>query len=45
VSLPFRHRLFLALVGIGTLPLAAALVVLALQVRSAGSPAGPRALE
>jgi two-component system nitrogen regulation sensor histidine kinase NtrY len=45
VSLPFRHRLFLALVGIGTLPLAAALVVLALQVRSAGSPAGPRALD
>ncbi len=43
MSLPFRRRLFLALVGIGTLPVATALVVLAVQLRSAGSPAGPRA--
>jgi signal transduction histidine kinase len=43
VPLPFRHRVFLALVGLGTLPAAAALVVLALQARSAGSPAGPGA--
>jgi signal transduction histidine kinase len=43
VSLPFRRRLFFALVGIGTLPVATALVVLAVQLRSAGSPAGPRA--
>lgn len=45
MSLAFRHRLFLALVGIGTLPVAAALVMLGLQVRSASSPAGPRALD
>jgi signal transduction histidine kinase len=31
------------MVGLGTLPLAVALVVLALQVRSTGSPTGPRA--
>ncbi|MDH4350339.1 MAG: HAMP domain-containing histidine kinase [Gemmatimonadota bacterium] len=43
MSLPFRHRVFLALVGLGTLPAAAALVVLAVQARSAGSPAGPGA--
>jgi signal transduction histidine kinase len=43
VPLAFRHRLFLALVGLGTLPVAAALVVLALQMRSAASPTGYRA--
>jgi signal transduction histidine kinase len=43
VPLTFRHRLFLALVGLGTLPVAAALVVLALQMRSAASPTGYRA--
>ncbi len=43
MRLSFRHRLFLAMVGLGTLPLAVALVVLALQVRSASSPAGTRA--
>jgi signal transduction histidine kinase len=43
VTLTFRHRLFLALVGLGTLPVAAALVVLALQMRSAASPTGYRA--
>lgn len=43
MPVPFRYRLFLGLLGLGTLPLAAALVVLALQVRSTGSPAGPRA--
>jgi signal transduction histidine kinase len=42
VPLTFRHRLFLALVGLGTLPVAAALVVLALQMRAA-SPTGYRA--
>ena len=39
----FRHRLFLAMVGLGTLPLAVAMIVLALQVRSTSSPAGTRA--
>jgi signal transduction histidine kinase len=43
VRLAFRRRLFLGLVGLGTVPLAAALVALALYVRSAGSPTGPRA--
>jgi len=43
VSLPFRRRLFLGLVGLGTLPAALALVVLAVQMRSAGSQAGPGA--
>jgi signal transduction histidine kinase len=43
VPLGFRHRLFLALVGLGTLPVAAALVMLALQMRSAASPTGYRA--
>jgi signal transduction histidine kinase len=42
MHLSFRHRLFLALIGLGTLPLAAALLVLALQVRSSGSPVGLR---
>jgi signal transduction histidine kinase len=31
------------MVGLGTLPLTVALLILAIQVRSAGSPAGPRA--
>ena len=39
----FRQRMFLGLVALGTLPLAAALVVLALEIRTAGSPAGARA--
>jgi signal transduction histidine kinase len=43
MRLSFRHRLFLAMIGLGTVPLAIALLVLALQVRSAGSPAGTRA--
>lgn len=43
MRIPFRSRIFLGLLGLGTLPLAAALVVLALQARSTGSPAGPRA--
>jgi signal transduction histidine kinase len=43
VRLTFRHRLFLALVGLGTLPVAAALVVLALQMRSVSAPTGYRA--
>jgi signal transduction histidine kinase len=43
VPIGFRHRLFLVLVGLGTLPVAAALVVLAFQVRSAASPTGYRA--
>ena len=43
MPLSFRHRVFLGLVGLGTLPLAIVLVVLALQMRSTGSPAGLRA--
>lgn len=43
MPLPFRRRLFLGLVGLGTLPAAVALVVLAVQIRSAGSQAGPGA--
>ena len=43
MRLSFRHRLFLAMVGLGTLPLAVAMLVLALQVRSTSSPAGTRA--
>jgi signal transduction histidine kinase len=42
VRLTFRHRLFLGLTILGTVPLAAALVTLALYVRSTGSPTGPR---
>ena len=42
MRLPFRRRLFVGLVALGTLPLAAALLALALYVRS-GSPVGPRA--
>ncbi len=43
MRLLFRHRIFLGLVGLGTLPLAAALVVLALQAWSTRSASGPRA--
>ncbi len=43
MRLTFRRRLFLTMVGLGTLPLTIALLILAIQVRSAGSPAGPRA--
>jgi len=43
VSLPFRRRLFLALVGLGILPAAGALIVLAVQIRSTGSGRGPGA--
>lgn len=43
MPLTFRHRLFLGLTVLGTVPLAAALVTLALYVRSSASPAGPRA--
>ncbi len=42
MRLPFRRRLFLGLVLLGTAPLAATLGVLALQQRSGGSSAGPR---
>ncbi len=43
MRLSFRRRLFVVMVGFGTVPLAAALLVLALQVRSSASPSGPRA--
>lgn len=43
MPLPFRRRLFLALVGLGILPAAGALLVLAVQIRSTGSGAGPGA--
>lgn len=43
MRLAFRHRLFLGLVALGTVPLAAAMVALALYVRSTASLAGPRA--
>jgi signal transduction histidine kinase len=43
MRLTFRHRLFLGLIALGTVPLAAALVALALYVRSTASLAGPRA--
>jgi signal transduction histidine kinase len=43
MRLPFRRRLFLGLVLLGTAPLAATLLVLTLQQRSGGSSAGPRA--
>lgn len=43
MRLTFRHRLFLGLTVLGTVPLAAAMVTLALYVRSTASPAGPRA--
>jgi signal transduction histidine kinase len=43
MPLSFRHRLLVGLVALGTLPLAAALVALALFFGSAGSPIGPRA--
>ncbi len=43
MALSFRHRVFLGLAGLGTLPLAVALVVLALLVQSTRSPTGRRA--
>jgi signal transduction histidine kinase len=43
VSLPFRRRLFLAIVGLGILPAAGALFVLAVQIRSTSSGRGPGA--
>ncbi len=43
MRLLFRHRIFLGLVALGTLPLAAALAVLALQAWSTGMGSGPRA--
>lgn len=42
MSLPFRHRVFLALLGLGILPAAVTLVVLAVQTQSVGSPVGMR---
>lgn len=39
----FRQRMFLGLAALGTLPLAAALVVLALEIRATGAAGGPRA--
>ncbi|MBI4501028.1 MAG: HAMP domain-containing histidine kinase [Gemmatimonadetes bacterium] len=41
MALTFRQRVFLGLVGLGTLPLAGALLVLALEIRGTGSAAGP----
>ena len=43
MRLSFRHRVFLGLLALGTLPLAAALLGLALQVRSADPFTGARA--
>ena len=43
MRLSLRRRLVLAMVGLGTLPLATAMLVLAFQVRSTASPEGPRA--
>jgi len=43
MRLSFRHRVFVGLLALGTLPLAAALVFLALQVRSADTSSGARA--
>ena len=43
MRLQFRRRIFLGIVALGTLPVAAALLVLALAVRSSGSSVGPRA--
>lgn len=43
MRLSFRRRIFLGLVVFGTVPLTAALLVLAVQVRSTGSSIGPRA--
>jgi two-component system, NtrC family, nitrogen regulation sensor histidine kinase NtrY len=42
MPLTFRRRVFLGLVALGTLPLAAALAVLAWQATTRASPAGPR---
>ncbi len=41
MPLSFRRRVFLGLVGLGTLPLAGALAVLVLELRGTTSPAGP----
>jgi len=43
MRLSFRHRLFVGLLALGTIPLAAALVVLALQIRSVDPSTGARA--
>ena len=43
MRLSFRHRVFLGLLALGTLPLAAALLGLTLQVRSADPSTGARA--
>ena len=43
MRISLRRRLVFAMVGLGTLPLAAAMLVLAFQVRSTASPEGPRA--
>ena len=43
MRLCFRHRLFVGLLALGTLPLAAALVVLALQLQSGDPSTGARA--
>ncbi len=43
MRLSFRQRLFLGLTVLGTVPLGAALIVLALQIWSTGGFAGPRA--
>lgn len=43
MALPFRHRIFLSLLGLGTLPLGLALATLVVVVRSGGAPSGPRA--
>ncbi len=43
MRLAYRQRLFLGLAVLGTVPLGAALIVLALQVWSTGGLAGPRA--
>ena len=43
MSLPFRRRLFLAIAGLGILPAAGALLVLALQIQSTSLGRGPGA--
>lgn len=45
MALSLRRRLFLGMVGLGTLPLVVALLVLAVQVRSTGSSAGRATLD
>jgi signal transduction histidine kinase len=41
VAFPFRRRLFLAILGLGILPAAGVLLVLAIQIRSTSSGRGP----